>query len=94
MAMKQDGQGWAYGVPNMDQMVKVRIGNRKVMEMKQGSLETKMRQGGVMVRVPVRGCTECNIALQFPVTCYFVLVVGNFSYCFNFLALALVHFVI
>ena len=38
----EDGQGWAYGVLKMDQRVKVRIGNRKVIEMKQGSLETKM----------------------------------------------------
>ena len=38
----EDGQGQAYGVPKMDQRVKVRIENKKVMEMKQGSLETKM----------------------------------------------------
>ena len=41
--MKQgvrEGQG--YRVPKMDQRVKVRMGNRKVMDTKQGSLETKM----------------------------------------------------
>ena len=55
-----DGQGWAYGVPRMDQRVKVRIGNRKVIEMKQGSLEMRMGRGEVKVRVLVWGCTECN----------------------------------
>ena len=38
----EDGQSWAYRVPKTDQRVKVRIGNRKVMEMKQGSLKTKI----------------------------------------------------
>ena len=38
----EDGQGQAYGVLKIDQRVKVRIGNRKVMEMKQGYLEMKM----------------------------------------------------
>ena len=47
-------------VPKMDQRVKVRIGNRKVMEMKQGSLETKMGQGEVRIGVLVWGYTECN----------------------------------
>ena len=37
----------------MDQRVKVRIGNRKVME-------TKMGRGEVMIRVLVWGYTECN----------------------------------
>ena len=37
----------------MDQRVEVRIGNRKVMEMKQESLGTKMGQGEVKVGVPV-----------------------------------------
>ena len=46
--------GWS------DQRVKVRIGNGKVMEMKQGSLEMKMGQWEVKIRVLVRGCTECN----------------------------------
>ena len=40
--------------------VKVRIGNRKVIETKQGSLEMRMGQGKVKVRVPVWGCTECD----------------------------------
>ena len=44
----------------MDQRVKVRIGNRKVIEMKQGSLEMRIRQGEVKVGVSVWGCTECN----------------------------------
>ena len=42
----------------MDQ--RVRIGNRKVIETKQGSLRTRMGQGEVRVGVLVRGCTECN----------------------------------
>ena len=44
----------------MDQRVKVRIGNRKVIETKQGSLEMRMGRGEVKVRVPVWGCIECN----------------------------------
>ena len=32
--MGKVGQGWAYGVPRMDQRVKVRMENRKVMDMK------------------------------------------------------------
>ena len=44
----------------MDQRVKVRIGNRKVMETKQGSLETKMGRGEIRIGVLVRGYTECN----------------------------------
>ena len=55
-----DGQGQAYSVPKMDQRVMVRIGNRKVIEMKQGSLETIMERGEVKVGVLVWGCTECN----------------------------------
>ena len=43
----------AYGVLKMDQRVKVRIGDRKVIEMKQGSLETRMGRGEVKVGVPV-----------------------------------------
>ena len=35
------------------------------METKQGSLETKMGRGEVKVRVPVWGCTECNIGGNF-----------------------------
>ena len=31
------GQGQAYGVPRMESRVKVRMENRKVMDMKQGS---------------------------------------------------------
>ena len=59
--MKQGGwSGSAYGVPNMDQRVEVRIGNRKVMELKQGSLETEMGREEVRVGVLVWGCTECN----------------------------------
>ena len=56
----EDGQGQAYRVPNTDQRVKVRIRNRKVMEMKHGSLEAKMGRGEVRVGVLVQGCTECN----------------------------------
>ena len=44
----------------MDQRVKFRMGNRKVIEMKQRFLEMKMRRGEVKVGVLVRGCTECN----------------------------------
>ena len=57
---REDGQGWAYGVPKIDQKGKVRIGNTKVIEMKQGSLETRMGQREVKVGVSVWGCTECN----------------------------------
>ena len=42
----------------MDQRVKVRMGNRKVMEMKQGSLETKMGQGEIRIGVLVQGYME------------------------------------
>ena len=35
-------------------------GTEKVMDTKQGSLETKMGRGGVMIRVLVQGYTECN----------------------------------
>ena len=45
----------------MDQRAKVRVGNRKVMDMKQGSLKTKMGQGEIRIGVPVKGYTECNI---------------------------------
>ena len=48
----------------MDQRVKVRIGNRKVIETKQGSLEMRMGQGEVKVGVPVWGCTEYNTGLR------------------------------
>ena len=44
----------------MDQRVKVRIGNRKVIETKQGFLEMRMGWGEVRVRVPVQGWIECN----------------------------------
>ena len=44
----------------MDQRVKVRIRNRKEMDMKQGSLEMKMGQGEIRIGVPVWGYTECN----------------------------------
>ena len=47
----------------MDQRVKVRIGNREVIEMKQGSLEMKMGRGEVRIGVLVWGCTECNTIL-------------------------------
>ena len=50
-----------YGVPRMDQRVKVRMGNRKVTDMKQGSLGTNMRQGEVRIGVLVQGYIECNI---------------------------------
>ena len=44
----------------MDQRVKVRIGNIKVIETKQGSLEMRMGQGEIKVGVLVWGCTGCN----------------------------------
>ena len=44
----------------MDQRGKVRIGNRKVIETKQGSWETRMGQGEIKVGVPVQGCIGCN----------------------------------
>ena len=53
-------QGRAYGVPRTDHRVKVRTGNKKVMEMKQGSLETKMGRGEIRIRVLVQGYMECN----------------------------------
>ena len=46
----EDGQGRAYGVPKMDKRVKVRIGNRKVIETKRGSLGMKMGRGEVRGR--------------------------------------------
>ena len=39
------------------------MGNRKVMEMKQGSLETKMGQGEIRIGVPVQGYIECKTEL-------------------------------
>ena len=36
-------QGQAYGVPRTDQRVKVRMGNRKVMDTKQGSWKNGTR---------------------------------------------------
>ena len=56
----EDRQGQTYGVLRTDQKFKVRIGNRKVMKTKQGSLETKMGWGEIRIRVPVQGYTECN----------------------------------
>ena len=44
----------------LDQRGKVIIGNRRVIEMKQGSLEMGMGWGEVKVEVLVWGCTECN----------------------------------
>ena len=44
----------------MDKRVKVRIGTRKVIETKQGSLETKIEQGEIRIGVLVWGYTECN----------------------------------
>ena len=38
----EDGQGQAYRIPIMDQRGKVRIVTEKVIETKQGSLETRM----------------------------------------------------
>ena len=38
----------------MDQRVKVRIGKRKVIELKQGSLEMKMEQGDVEQKSEIR----------------------------------------
>ena len=61
----EDGQGQAYRVPNTDQRVKVRIGTEKVIEMKQGSLGTRMGRGVVKARIPVWGCTECNTRLLY-----------------------------
>ena len=60
-SVRVDGQGQVYRVLNTDQRVKVRMGNRKVMEMKQGSLETKMGQGEIRIRVLIQGYTGCNI---------------------------------
>ena len=47
-------------------MVKVRMGNRKVMDTKQGSLGMKMGQGGIRIGVLVWGYTECNIGAICP----------------------------
>ena len=44
----------------MDQRVKVRMGNRKVMEMKQESFGNKMGYREIRIGVPVWGYTECN----------------------------------
>ena len=46
-------QGWAYGILKQIKGAKIRTRNRNV-------IETRMGQGGSKVRVPVRGCTECN----------------------------------
>ena len=43
--MGKVGQGQAYRVLRMDKRVKVRIGNRKVMDMKQGSWKQKWDKG-------------------------------------------------
>ena len=36
------------------------MGNRKVMDMKQGSLGMNMGEGEIGIRVPVWGYMECN----------------------------------
>ena len=54
------GQGWAYGVLRMDQRVKVRIENRKVIDTKQWSWKQKWDKGGTGIGVLVQGCKECN----------------------------------
>ena len=41
----EDRQGQAYGVLRTDQRVKVRMGNRKVMDTKQGSGNKKWDKG-------------------------------------------------
>ena len=40
------GQGWAYRVPRKESRVKVRMENRKVMDVKQGSGKRKWNKGG------------------------------------------------
>ena len=60
---REASQGRAYRFPRTDQRVKVRMGNRKVMNTKQGSLEMNMGWGEIRIRVPVQGYTECNIAV-------------------------------
>ena len=44
--MGKVGQGQTYGVPRTDQWVKVRMENRKVIDMKQGSWKQKWDKGG------------------------------------------------
>ena len=43
----EGGQGWAYRVPKWVKGLRLELGNRKVIEMKQGSLETRMGRGEV-----------------------------------------------
>ena len=40
------GQGQAYGVPRMESRVKIRMENKKVMGMKQGSGKRNRNKGG------------------------------------------------
>ena len=45
----------------MDQRVKIRMENRKVMDMKQGSWKQTWDKGETGIGVLVQGCIECNM---------------------------------
>ena len=44
---REVGQGWAYGVPKQVKGLRLELGNRKVIETKQGSLEMRIGWGEV-----------------------------------------------